>query len=90
MPFYEFRCEDCGERLTIRRSFSDTSLPRCTRCKGKDLTRLISQVSVISSEQERARDVSWIDRNLAGRMKRKASGKLNPGLQDTLDRMESS
>ena len=89
MPFYEYRCKNCGERLTIRRSFSDTSTPRCTNCKGEDLTRLISQVSVITSEQDRARDVSWIDRDLARRMKKKASGKLNPDFRDTLDRMES-
>jgi hypothetical protein len=54
------------------------------------MKRIISRVAVVMSNQERARDVSWIDRNLAGRLKKKASGRLNPPLCDTLDRMEKS
>jgi hypothetical protein len=53
------------------------------------MTRLISRVSVVKSEQDRTRDLSWVDRDLAGRIKKKASGKLNPGLREAVDRMES-
>jgi hypothetical protein len=53
------------------------------------MTRLISRVSIVKSEQDRTRDLSWVDRDLAGRIKKKASGRLNPGLQETVDRMES-
>jgi hypothetical protein len=50
---------------------------------------LISRVSVIKSEHARLADPSWIDGNLARRLKRKASGELSPALKGTLDRMES-
>jgi hypothetical protein len=53
------------------------------------MKRLISAVSVVKSEQDRASDLSWVDKNLAGRIKRKASHKLSPALQETVDRMES-
>jgi hypothetical protein len=46
-------------------------------------------VSVVKSEQDRASDLSWVDKNLAGRIRRKASHKLSPALQETVDRMES-
>jgi hypothetical protein len=54
------------------------------------MTRIITSIAVVASSQDRARDVSWIDRNLAGRLRKKASGKLNPPLRDTLDRMDKS
>jgi hypothetical protein len=54
------------------------------------MARVISSVSVVKSETDRARDLSWIDRELAGRIKKKVTGRLSPGLQETVDRMESS
>jgi putative FmdB family regulatory protein len=89
MPLYEYRCEDCGTQDTVRQSFSDDRSPPCATCGSDRMTRLISRVSIVKSEQDRTRDLSWIDRNLAGRIKKKASDKLSPGLQDTVDRMES-
>ena len=89
MPLYEYRCEDCGAQDTVRQSFSDDGSPPCAACGSDRMTRLISRVSIVKSEQDRTRDLSWVDRDLAGRIKKKASGKLNPGLQDTVDRMES-
>jgi hypothetical protein len=53
------------------------------------MKRIISSVSVVKTEQERASDLSWVDRNLANRIKRKASHKLSPALQEAVDRMES-
>lgn len=89
MPLYDFRCEDCGEQVTIRQSFSDDTLPRCVSCGSDRMSRLISRVSIVKSEQDRTRDLSWIDRDMAARIKKKATGKLNPALQETVDRMES-
>lgn len=89
MPLYEYRCGDCKEQVTIRRSFSDASAVRCSVCGGENLTRLISRISIVKSEQDRVSDLSWVDRDLARRLKKKAPGKLNPEFQDTLDRMES-
>jgi putative FmdB family regulatory protein len=90
MPLYEYLCEDCGQRVELRRRFDDNSTPRCPNCQGGNLARRFSRVAVVKSEQDRTTDLSWVDRDLAGRLKKKASGKLNPPLQDTLDRMESS
>lgn len=53
MPLYEYRCNACRRRVTLLRSFSDTSTPCCPRCESEDLTRLISRVSVLRSEESR-------------------------------------
>jgi putative FmdB family regulatory protein len=89
MPLYEYRCGQCRAVLTIRQSFSDENAPACSGCGARSMKRIISSVSVVKSERERASDLSWVDRNLAGRIKKKASGKLGPALQDAVDRMES-
>jgi putative FmdB family regulatory protein len=53
MPLYEYRCNACGRRVTLLRSFSDTSTPCCPLCESEELTRLISRVSVLRSEESR-------------------------------------
>lgn len=90
MPIYEYRCGECGEQVVLRRSLSDDSAPACPMCGAQRLARRFSRVSVVKSGGDRAGDLSWIDRDLAQRIRRKASDKLNPSFSDTLDRMESS
>jgi len=54
MPIYEYRCEDCGkisEFLLIRTD--DASGIQCKRCKSKKLSRILSRVRVIRSEESR-------------------------------------
>jgi putative FmdB family regulatory protein len=53
MPLYEYRCLNCHRRVTLLRSFSDSSEPRCPECESEDLTRLISRVAVLRSEESR-------------------------------------
>jgi putative FmdB family regulatory protein len=55
MPIYEYRCHDCRRRVSIFfRSFSDTDKePTCPRCGGQHLSRLISRVAVVRSEESR-------------------------------------
>jgi putative FmdB family regulatory protein len=53
MPLYEYRCTACRRRVTLLRSFSDTSTPRCPQCESEDLIRLISRVAVLRSEESR-------------------------------------
>lgn len=89
MPLYEYHCQECQQQVTIWRNFSDTSSPRCPACGSKNLTRLISQVAIVKSGKDRVRDVSWIDRNLARRLREKSGGKLSPAFEQTLDKMES-
>jgi putative FmdB family regulatory protein len=54
MPIYEYRCEDCGkisEFLLIRRD--EAFVPQCKRCKSKKMSRVLSKVRVIRSEESR-------------------------------------
>jgi putative FmdB family regulatory protein len=53
MPLYEYRCNACRRRVTLLRSFSDTSTPCCPECQSEDLSRLVSRVSVLKSEESR-------------------------------------
>ncbi|MCS7054820.1 MAG: zinc ribbon domain-containing protein [Thermoflexales bacterium] len=50
MPIYEYRCQDCGRKVSIFwRSLSavDEKDARCERCGSRRLTRLASRVRVI-------------------------------------------
>ncbi|MBW2058820.1 MAG: zinc ribbon domain-containing protein [Deltaproteobacteria bacterium] len=54
MPIYEFRCEDCGRVsdfliISIHESFR----PVCKYCKSRRMTRIISRVRVLRSEESR-------------------------------------
>ena len=54
MPIYEYRCEDCGkisEFLQIRTN--EAFVPQCKRCKGMKLSRVLSKVRVVRSEESR-------------------------------------
>jgi putative FmdB family regulatory protein len=60
MPIYEYRCHDCRRRVSLFfRSFSDVEEePACPRCAGTRLTRLISRVAVVRSEEGRLDDMA--------------------------------
>jgi putative FmdB family regulatory protein len=54
MPIYEYRCKECGkisEFLQIR--MDETFVPQCKRCKGKKMSRVLSKVRVVRSEESR-------------------------------------
>lgn len=57
MPIYEYRCQDCRRRVTIMlRSFAEAANaapPPCPRCGSKNLTRMVSRVAVLRSEESR-------------------------------------
>ncbi|MCX6031256.1 MAG: zinc ribbon domain-containing protein [Chloroflexi bacterium] len=56
MPIYEYTCHDCKRRVSLLwRSFADADNRQavCPRCGGDHLTRLISRVSVVRSEESR-------------------------------------
>ncbi len=60
MPIYEYRCHDCRRRVSIfYRSFaSGEGQPTCPRCGGQRLTRLMSRVAVVRSEESRLDDLA--------------------------------
>ena len=54
MPIYEYRCEACGKiseflLMKIDEKFS----PECKRCKSKKMSRVLSRVRVLRSEESR-------------------------------------
>jgi len=56
MPIYEYTCQDCRRRVSLLwRSFADAETREavCPRCGGTHLTRLISRVAVVRSEDSR-------------------------------------
>ena len=59
MPIYEYRCEDCGrisEFLLIKTE--EIVVPQCKRCKSKKMSRILSRVRVIRSEETRLESLS--------------------------------
>lgn len=104
MPIYEYRCHDCRRRVSLFfRSFSEVEdEPTCPRCHGTRLTRLISRVSVVRSEDSRLDDLadpSMLDgldeddpKSIA-RWMRKMSAEtgedMPPEFGEVIDRLES-
>lgn len=54
MPIYEYLCQDCGKVSTfIFLSIRDPLQPKCKRCQSGKMTRLISRVARVRSEESR-------------------------------------
>jgi putative FmdB family regulatory protein len=54
MPIYEYQCADCRRRVSLLvLRISDPTPPRCPRCGGEHLTRLMSRFATIRSEEDR-------------------------------------
>jgi len=54
MPIYEYQCADCHRRVSLLvMRISDPGTPRCPRCGGEALTRLMSRFATIRSEDDR-------------------------------------
>ena len=59
MPIYEFRCDDCGkisEFLLMR--IGEIFTPQCKKCKSKKMSRVLSKVRVIRSEESRMENLA--------------------------------
>lgn len=54
MPIYEYDCADCRRRVSLLvMRLSDPTPPRCPRCGGDRLTRLLSRFATVRSEDDR-------------------------------------
>ncbi len=104
MPIYEYRCTDCKRRVSILfRSFAATTDPRCPNCGGEHLSRLVSRVSALKSEESRMEaladpssfgDVDENDPKSMARFMRKMGDQvggedLGPEFGEMVDRLES-
>jgi putative FmdB family regulatory protein len=54
MPIYEYHCANCRRRVSLLvMRISDPGTPRCPRCGGERLTRLLSRFATLRSEDDR-------------------------------------
>ena len=103
MPIHEYRCQDCARRVSIFwRTFSEaeTGSPRCPRCDGDNLQRLMSRVRFVRSEDSAMDDLSDLgdlpdenDPKSMGRWMRKMGGdlgeELGPEFDEVVGRLEA-
>ncbi|HNT75986.1 MAG TPA: zinc ribbon domain-containing protein [Anaerolineae bacterium] len=108
MPIYEYRCQKCRRRFSIFwRTFSDvdTAPVTCQHCGADTVTRMVSRIRVLRSEDSRMEDMAdpsaWggldeSDPKSMGRFMRKMvnemgdeAGDLGPEFGEVIDRLES-
>jgi putative FmdB family regulatory protein len=54
MPLYEYRCRSCARQFTFLYGVvANNTEPRCPHCGGVELTKLISRVRRLRSDDER-------------------------------------
>jgi putative FmdB family regulatory protein len=64
MPTYDYRCNQCRRKVTLRyKTYADydEATPTCTHCGSADLTRLISRVAISRSITSRLMSGAWDD-----------------------------
>jgi putative FmdB family regulatory protein len=105
MPIYEYVCYDCKHRISLLwRSFADAQERQaiCPRCGGTDLTRLISRVAMLRSEESRLDnladpasmgDLDENDPRSLARFMRQMAGEtgedLGPEFEEVVGRLEA-
>jgi putative FmdB family regulatory protein len=105
MPIYEYRCHDCRRRVSVLwRSIAEAenATPRCPHCGGERLSRLVSRVATLRSEESRLEDLSdpgafgdldESDPRSIGRwmrrMSREVGEDVGPEFDEVIDRLEA-
>ena len=54
MPVYEYKCNDCKKTFIVTETFKAHEKhlkPKCTNCQSKNVDRLFTDVSVITSKK---------------------------------------
>src|SRR4030066_459828 len=100
MPIYEYRCKDCGkisEFLLIKTD--EKGIPQCKRCKSKKMSRVLSRVRVIRSEESRIESLAdpskWgdLDENdpkSMAKMMRRMGKEFGEEMDMNMDEMEQA
>jgi len=103
VPIYEYRCNRCQRRASIfQRSIQEAAAVICSHCGSTDMTRLISRVAVLRSEESHFEGLAS-DASLAGldesdprsvarwarRMGREMGEDLGPEFDEMVERMEA-
>jgi putative FmdB family regulatory protein len=105
MPIYEYRCQDCKKKVSVffrTLSAVNHSTARCPQCGGKNLSRLVSRVRALRSEESRLDNLaddsmlSGLDENdpkSMGRMLRKMAREtgedMPPEFDEAMGRLEA-
>ena len=104
MPFYDYHCQNCQQKVTIRLSYAeyDTAKPKCPLCGSDKLKRAIGRVRVAKSEEARMEsladsssfgDVDENDPKSVAKFMRKMGSEvgedLGPEFGEVVDRLES-
>jgi putative FmdB family regulatory protein len=104
MPNYDYRCQDCQQRVTLFQTYADYGVKpvSCPLCGSRRLKRIIGRVRVAKSEERRADDLadaSFLDdvdesdpRSLGRAMKkmgREMGEELPPEFDEITGRLES-
>lgn len=103
MPIYEYRCNCCQRRVSIfQRSIQGAGPAVCSHCGSSDLTRLVSRVAVLRSEESHLEDLASeasladLDERdprsvarWARRMGREMGEDLGPEFDEMVERMEA-
>jgi len=103
MPIYEYECKDCGVRFSalVMKAAAESGV-RCKICGSARLSRLISRVVVVRTEESRLgeletgkpHDESYYrdSRNIglwAKKRARELGADLGPGFEETLEKARS-
>jgi putative FmdB family regulatory protein len=104
MPTYDYRCTDCGKRVSIFQTYEEYGKKpvHCPHCNSDRLARLINRVRFVRSEESRldtlADPSAWggldeEDPRAMARMMRKMGNELGeempPEFDEVVDRLES-
>jgi len=105
MPIYDYRCTQCGRRVSILwRTWAeiDTKSPVCSRCGSHDLKRLVTRVAVLHSEDSHLENLADpsafgdFDENdpkslarMMRTMSRETGEDLGPEFGEVVDRLEA-
>jgi putative FmdB family regulatory protein len=97
MPIYEYQCADCRRRVSLLvMRISDPGTPRCPRCGGEQLTRLMSRFATVRSEDDRldsladpgqAGDLDENDPRSVARWMKKMGGELGDDVGEDWNEM---